>query len=161
MKQEPAVIPRWRISKDWLWVLLPISLFLVFIAVFPCWILEDGYIMLRYARNIAYGFGVVYNPNDTPVWGNTSMLTTLALAALIRAGLAPELASSVLGLSTGITLIIVVYMIERRILELGIFPSIVSCCLLAISQLVSLALMGFDAVMFTLMMTLVSPASIQ
>ncbi|MDO8056061.1 MAG: hypothetical protein Q6361_04305, partial [Candidatus Hermodarchaeota archaeon] len=160
MKQEPVVIPRWRISKDWLWVLLPISLFLVFIAVFPCWILEDGYIMLRYARNIAYGFGVVYNPSDTPVWGNTSMLTTLALAALIRAGLVPVLASSVLGLSTGITLIIVVYMIERRILGLDIFPSIVSCCLLAISQLVSLALMGFDAVMFTLMMTLVFGASL-
>ena len=160
MTQEHSVVPRWRFSKDWLWVLLPISLFLGFLAVFPCWILEDGYIMLRYARNIAYGFGVVYNPGDIPVWGNTSMLTTLALAGLIRAGLAPEFASSVLGISTGITLIIVVFVIERRILELELVPSIVSCCILAISQLVSLALMGFDAVMFTLMMTLVFGVSL-
>jgi hypothetical protein len=160
MTEEHSVVPRWRFSKDWLWVLLPISLFLVFLSVFPCWILEDGYIMLRYARNIAYGFGVVYNPGDIPVWGNTSMFTTLVLAALIRAGLAPEFASSVLGISTGITLIIVVYVIERRILKLELFPSIVSCCILAISQLVSLALMGFDAVMFTLMMTLVFGVSL-
>ena len=160
MTPKHAIVPRWRISKDWLWVLLPISLFLVFVRVFSCWILEDGYIMLRYARNIAYGFGVVYNPGDTPVWGNTSMLTTLTLAGLIRAGLAPELASSVLGISAGITLIILVYAIERHILGLDIFPSIISCCLLAISQLVSLALMGFDAVMFTLMMTLVFGASL-
>ena len=160
MTQEHSVVPRRRISKEWLWVLLPISLFLIFLAAFPCWILEDGYIMLRYARNIAYGFGVVYNPGDSPVWGNTSMFTTLALAALIRAGLAPELASSVLGILTGISLIIVVYVIERRILGLELFPSIVTCCILAISQLVSLALMGFDAVMFTLMMTLVFGASL-
>jgi hypothetical protein len=160
MTQEHPQSSRLRFSKDWLWVLLPIIVFLLFLVLFPCWILEDGYIMLRYARNIANGFGVVYNPGDTPVWGNTSMLTTLALAALIRIGLAPEMASSVLGISSGIALIILVFVIERRVLRLGIFPSVASCCILAISQLVSLALMGFDALMFTLMMTLVFGVSL-
>lgn len=148
------------ISKAWLWVLLPICLFIIFVAIFPCWIMEDGFIMLRYARNIAYGFGVVYNPGDVPVWGCTSFLTTGLLAGLIRMGIAPELSSYILGFTTGVVLIPVVYVIERRVLKLSNFPAVVSCCILAISQIVSLSLMGFDAIVFTLMMTLIFGVSL-
>ncbi|MFX0168811.1 MAG: hypothetical protein ACFE89_05550 [Candidatus Hodarchaeota archaeon] len=160
MTQKSPIVQRLSFSKEWLWVLVPISVFLIFLTLLPCWILEDGYIMLRYARNIAYGFGVVYNPGDAPVWGCTSMLTTVTLAAMIRAGLVPEMASAVLGIITGISLIVLVFCIERKILGLGTFPSVASCCILAISQLVSLALMGFDVLLFTFMMTLLFGVSL-
>ncbi|MFW9830881.1 MAG: hypothetical protein ACFFD8_03825 [Candidatus Thorarchaeota archaeon] len=160
MTQAQPLDDRLGSAKKWLGILLPISIFLIFVILFPCWILEDGFIMLRYARNLAYGFGVVFNPGDTPVWGCTSMLTTVILAGMIRMGLTPEVASQALGVTTGISLIIVVYTIERSVLKLENFLAITSCSILAMSQAVALSLMGFDAVMFTLMMTLVFGVSL-
>jgi hypothetical protein len=51
---------------------------------------EDFYITLRYAWNLAHGFGLVYNPGER-VLGTTTPLYTLLLAFLIRLGIDPVL----------------------------------------------------------------------
>ena len=59
---------------------------------------EDAAILLRYAVNVANGHGLVWNPGAGPVDGGSDFLATLAIAALIRAGLEPATAVRVLGL---------------------------------------------------------------
>jgi hypothetical protein len=47
--------------------------------VVPDRLIDDGYITLRYAANLAQGQGFVYNQGE-PVWGTTTPLFTLLLA---------------------------------------------------------------------------------
>ena len=58
---------------------------------------EDFLITLRYARNLAAGQGVVYNPGEH-VLGATSPLYTLLLAGLYRLGLDAGLAGKVINI---------------------------------------------------------------
>ena len=116
--------------------------------------------MLRYAQNIANGYGVVYNPGGAPVWGCTSMLMTVLLAFLIRIGLSPIPASQALGFTQAVALIFTVYFIERRVLALPKAPALISCVVLASSQIVALALMGFDAILFSLLMVILFGLSV-
>lgn len=139
---------KFQFNKEWLWVLLPIGVYFLLITLFTCWTLEDAYIMLRYAVNIANGYGIVYNPGGTPVWGCTSLLTTLVLAGSISIGIPPLTASYVLGITLGVSLFLVVYVIERRILGISNYAAIASLLVLAVSHIVSLSLMGYDAPLF-------------
>ncbi len=59
--------------------------------------LDDSYIVFRYARNLAQGIGVVFNPGQR-VEGYTSFLWVCALAGESKLGLNLILASKVLGL---------------------------------------------------------------
>ena len=43
---------------------------------------DEAMVSMRYARNLAHGDGLVWNPGETPVEGYTNFLWTLALAAL-------------------------------------------------------------------------------
>src|SRR5262245_20269895 len=48
---------------------------------------DDAYISARYAQHLARGYGLVYNPGETPVEGSASFLHVLVLAACDFAGL--------------------------------------------------------------------------
>ncbi len=61
---------------------------------------DDGFISLRYSRNLARGHGLVFNPGEAPVEGYTNFLWVLALAACDRLGWAPERAAPALSLAT-------------------------------------------------------------
>ena len=54
---------------------------------------DDAMVSMRYARNLAHGDGLVWNPGEAPVEGYTNFLWTLVLAALhaakIPEGLVP------------------------------------------------------------------------
>jgi arabinofuranosyltransferase len=51
---------------------------------------DDAFISFRYARNLAFGHGLVFNPGGPAVEGYTNFLWVLILAAAQRAGVAPE-----------------------------------------------------------------------
>ena len=61
------------------------------------WISDDAFISFRYARNLALGHGLVFNPGER-VEGYTNFLWTLLLAGASKLHLAPGLTSLVLGL---------------------------------------------------------------
>src|SRR6476620_4812122 len=67
-------------------------------------LIDDAYIFLRYAHNIARGYGYVYNVGS-PVEGATSISWTLVLAAIDAIGLPLERATE--ALAFGIELAIV------------------------------------------------------
>jgi hypothetical protein len=58
------------------------------------YLLDDAYITYRYARNLANGFGMVYNPGER-ILGTSTPLYTLFLAGGIKIGLAPPLLSRI------------------------------------------------------------------
>lgn len=58
---------------------------------------DDAFISLRYAANLAEGFGLVFNPGGERVEGYTNFLWTVLLAGAMRAGLDPILFMDILG----------------------------------------------------------------
>jgi len=54
---------------------------------------DDAYITYQYARRLAAGEGFTFSPGAPPVYGTTTPLWTLILAAFARVGLPPPLAA--------------------------------------------------------------------
>ena len=59
---------------------------------------DDAFIAFRYAKHLAGGMGLTWNPGDPPLEGFTSPLHVLLLSAGIRIGLDPLPLSQILGL---------------------------------------------------------------
>lgn len=95
--------------------LVGICLLAVLVRLLPGpWPVDDAYITFRYARNLAQGAGLVYNPGEW-VLGTSTPLYTLLLALLARLGLGdlPVLAIGVNALADGAT-VGVYYRLARR-----------------------------------------------
>ena len=65
---------------------------------------DDAFISFRYARNLAHGHGLVFNPGLERVEGFSNLLWTLLLAGLDALGLAPERVAIPLGLGFTVAL---------------------------------------------------------
>lgn len=62
---------------------------------------DDAFISLRYARNLAEGYGLVFNPGGERVEGFSNPAFTLVCALLLRLGIAPLFAAKLVGLLGG------------------------------------------------------------
>ena len=65
---------------------------------------DDSYISFRYARNLAEGHGLVFNPGFERVEGYTNLLWVLILAAGVFVGIATE--TTAVGLGYGLTIVL-------------------------------------------------------
>jgi len=81
-------VNRKPIRSYFLSFLLSLGVFLAFQPLFIDWIPDDAYISLRYAQNLAHGFGLTFNPGEA-VEGFSNPLWTLLIAAGAKAGLDP------------------------------------------------------------------------
>lgn len=79
-------------------------------------LLDDPYITFRYARNLAGGRGLVFNPGER-VEGYTNFLWVILLALVIRLGGDPILWSKVLGTVFHLGTILCLWKISRRTLK--------------------------------------------
>jgi hypothetical protein len=75
---------------------------------------DDAMISMRYARNLAEGHGLVWNPGQAPVEGYSNTLWTLWMAVLHLAPVGPSLVSLLVMLS-GIALLLTVAVATRRL----------------------------------------------
>jgi len=73
-------------------------------ALFYRFLCDDAFISFRYARNLADGYGLVFNPGHERVEGYTNFLWVVVLAVLDVVGLRPEHAASVLSLALTVAL---------------------------------------------------------
>jgi arabinofuranosyltransferase len=89
---EHVLLPALAIAAAAFWLRTALALTP---AGFP---LDDAWIHLQFARNIAEGHGVSFNPG-VPSSGSTAPLWTLALAPLLALGVAPVAAAIGLGLA--------------------------------------------------------------
>ena len=80
---------------------------------------DDAFISFRYARNLAQGHGLVFNPGFERVEGYTNFLWVLVLAAWSRVGIAPEVAASPLSLIATAGLWALVAWFARRLAGAG------------------------------------------
>jgi hypothetical protein len=74
---------------------------------------DDSFISFRYARHLAEGQGLVWNPGER-VEGYTNFLWVLLMAGAIEADLEPELASKVLGIASGLGLLAAMVLFTAR-----------------------------------------------
>lgn len=65
---------------------------------------DDAFISFRYSRNLAHGFGLVFNPGFERVEGYSNFLWVVLLALLDRIGLAPEGIANPLSLAATVAL---------------------------------------------------------
>lgn len=77
--------------------------------------LDDAYISYRYARNLAEGHGLVYNPGQR-VEGFTNLLWTLLISGCIAAGTEAPVAGHWLGVFGGIATLLAAYIYARALL---------------------------------------------
>lgn len=83
--KERANIPRW-FRLDWLLVAGLAALAVIVRVVAGPRTIDDAYITFRYARNLAEGFGFVYNPGQ-PVLGTTTPFYTVLMSGAWLIGL--------------------------------------------------------------------------
>ena len=102
MTRDPK--PHGSAAQERIFVVLGLLVSLVLLlahALLYEFLTDDAYISFRYARNLADGFGLVFNPGER-VEGYTSLAWVLLLALAKQAGLSPVLASRLLGLLFGL-----------------------------------------------------------
>ena len=78
---------------------------------------DDAMVSMRYARNLAEGHGLVFNPGDAPVEGFTNPLWTLWMAALHATGVSEAKVSLLVSLTSALLLLalmVVVWRIARE-----------------------------------------------
>jgi len=76
------------------------------------WILDDAFISFRYAKNLAEGFGLVFNPSDTPVEGYTNFLWIIILSLGHKLGFNIVTLSQVLGYLFAIGTILIILFVK-------------------------------------------------
>lgn len=110
---------------------------------------EDAFITYRYARNLAKGFGFVWNPEGTSEYGSTSFLWPLFLA-FIHKLLPFDILTTTLILNFILVIgtCLVIYLVIRIILKLHTMFAFLSVALFS-SDLVYLhAKLGLDTIFF-------------
>jgi arabinofuranosyltransferase len=138
-------------------VCLPIAIFLLRVG----WmdhgryaVYDDAFISFRYARNLAGGNGLVFNPGER-VEGYTNFLWTVMLAGAIRSGVDPIVAAKVLGILCGVLLLLVTWKLAGTLFPKG-GPWLVAPALILslTASLPRFALSGLEVLMFALWLCL-------
>ena len=80
------------------------------------WTEDDAFISFRYAKNLADGQGLVFNPGErVEAYSNFSWV--LLQSAALKAGLDPETASKALGLLAGLAALVFSWLLARGLLR--------------------------------------------
>ena len=114
------------------WLLLAIAaLALVLHSLAYNFVTDDAYISFVYARNLAHHGELTFNLGH-PVEGYTNFAWTVLLAVLMIPGIAPEIASRVLGTGFAIGTLIVVFRLTERALgrktPWAVLPALLLAC---------------------------------
>jgi arabinofuranosyltransferase len=77
-------------------------------------IFDDSFITYRYARNLANGYGITWNPNEAPVEGYTNFLLVIILAPFIKFGADPLLVTRLISIISAVFMCIILYRLSRN-----------------------------------------------
>ncbi|MFT7679026.1 MAG: arabinofuranosyltransferase [Planctomycetota bacterium] len=94
---------------------------------------EDGFISFRFARNLAQGYGFVWNPGEAPVEGFTNLLLVLLGALTLKLGAGLEWVVPLLTVGSSLLVMGLCYRLGRRHLGLSERLALVAPLLLAVS----------------------------
>jgi hypothetical protein len=117
-------------------------------------IYDDSYISFRYARNLARGEGLVFNPGER-VEGYTNFLWTVLIAGGIRLGFDPIVASKALGIISGALILFLATVLTKHLTPgSGFWAAIPALLLAATASLPRYALSGMETLFFALWLCL-------
>lgn len=118
---------------------------------------DDGMISMRYARNLAEGHGLVWNPGDHPVEGYTNLLWTLWMAFLHLVRI-PEATISLAVMISGAALLVanalVIGAITRRLSASRVVAAIAMCFTAFYYPLVYWTLRGMEVGLVTFLVSM-------
>lgn len=116
---------------------------------------DDAYISFVYARNLAEHGKLVFNVGLDPVEGYTNFLWTVLLAAFMKLGVGPELASRALGAAFAVATMAVAARLVERLLGRRSGWALVPAAFLALSSgYAAWASGGLETQMFTFFVVL-------
>ncbi len=112
---------------------------------------DDSFISFRYARHLAAGQGLVWNPGER-VEGYTNFLWVILMAGALRLGGKPEVVSNVLGIASGAVLLAaLVFDTARRIGWRSPFIWLAPLALAAGRSFTAWCTGGLETMLFTLL----------
>jgi arabinofuranosyltransferase len=132
------------------WALLALCVlgFVAHAAVYWGWLEDDAFISLRYARNLAQGRGLVFNPGER-VEGFSNPLWVLLAAAAFRVHLDPLLVWRLLGIACGALSVLLSWRLARGLLaEAGGWALLAPVYLAASPVLAKNAVSGLETTLF-------------
>lgn len=120
---EPALSRKNSHGSSLGWMILGLALLCYSAMVVRFWfVIDDAFITFRYSRNFANGFGIRYNPGESPpVEGYSNFLWMLICAGFEALRLDPAICAPLVGAACGAALI---FLVHRRLAALG-FSSLV------------------------------------
>jgi hypothetical protein len=101
---------------DLIWLGLCVVVFVVLCVVLRKFVTDDAYISVRYADNLANGYGFVFNPHGPPVEGFSNPLLVGVEAVGHLVGLTTITAARALGLVSGVALLVVIALFAPRVI---------------------------------------------
>ncbi len=132
---------------------------LVCVAAVAAWIIrfaqDDAFITYRYARNLARGEGLVFNPGE-PVEGYTNFLWTALHALPERLGWSTPLFSQVVGILTMVAAVLVTGVLARRLFASPGMALLVQAALVANVTFLGYATGGLETMLQTLLVLAVT-----
>src|SRR5690242_4850816 len=135
----------WHLSVG---LVLPMALMVWNMAAVRAFTIDDAYISFRYARNLARGLGLVYNPGER-VEGYTNFLWTVLMAAGLRFHVSPEILAKCLGGLAACVSLGMVYLLSRRIRPFGAIPCIATWLMATSMVQTGYAMFGLETAFFT------------
>lgn len=94
---------------------LAMLLFLGLCLLYRDYVIDDAFIIFRFAHHFSEGMGWVWNPGEGPVRGFTSFTWALVIAASCAAGIGPVVAAKVFAALAGLGVILLTARAGRRL----------------------------------------------
>ena len=140
---------RWRVAEVGLYVLAAIAAWVV------RFVQDDAFITYRYARNLARGEGLVFNPGER-VEGYTNFLWTVMHWLPERYGWSSPVFSQVVGIALMVGTVAVTLRLARRLFGSESFAFLVALTLLANMTFLAYATGGLETMQQTLLVVSVA-----
>jgi arabinofuranosyltransferase len=110
---------------------------------------DDSFISYRYAKNLATGGGLAWNPGESPSEGYTNLLLVLLVTPVIKLGGDPLAAARVLSFAAAAGMVWVVFSMVRREFATEVpRAAIVALAILTFSTTAELTMLGLETVAF-------------
>ncbi len=115
--------------------------------------LDDAWIHLQFARNVAEGHGFSFNPG-VPSSGSTAPLWTLLLAVPLAAGVQPMAAAKILGLAGALVAALAAAALARHLTESRAAGVVAGIAVALTPRMVWAGLSGMEVTLYTALSTL-------
>jgi hypothetical protein len=117
---------------------------------------DDTHITLRYAQNLADGFGLRFNPGERPVEGYTNFLLTVVLAGAAKIGLPLMLTDKCISIGAAVAVVIATYWLSGLVMPdaPGLLRALPSLVMAFCGWFAYYASIGLETHLFALLVTI-------